>query len=78
MKEQGGSVVEARQEEMRSKGRIGERFRAECTPGYYNNEGKAGNKLGFFTGTYGAGPIKFFRVLDKWRQEGTLDGVKIS
>ena len=49
----------------------GERFYAECTPGYYNNEGKPNeNPVGFRSGTYGAGPIRFFRVLDEWRQNG--------
>ena len=32
--------------EMQSKGRIGRRFFAACTPGYYNDEGKLNNPLG--------------------------------
>ena len=55
---------------------LGERFRAECTPGYYNNEGKLKNPNGFFTSGYGGGPIKFFRILEDWRDRGTFDGVE--
>jgi cyclohexanone monooxygenase len=63
---------------MASKARLGARFRAECTPGYYNNEGQTGNPNQFFNGAYGAGPIRFFRILDEWRENGRLDGVAIS
>ena len=35
--------------------RLGERFYAECTPGYYNNEGRPGEGDGFLSGQYGAG-----------------------
>ena len=63
-------------EEMQSKARFGEKFRAECTPGYYNNEGKPGNPNGFFSGAYGAGPVMFFRILDAWRQKGDFDGIE--
>ena len=64
--------------EMRDKARIAERFYAECTPGYYNNEGKLDTSNGFFAGTYGAGPIKFFRILDDWRSTGQLEGVELT
>ena len=84
VREQEGSVVEITEEaeqgwvdEMNAKARLGKRFRAECTPGYYNNEGKTGNANGFFAGSYGAGPVAFFRVLDRWREEGQLDGCLI-
>ncbi len=64
--------------EMKDKSRIAERFYAECTPGYYNNEGKLDTDNGFFAGTYGAGPIKFFRILDDWRSTGRLEGVELT
>jgi len=35
------------------------------------------NPNGFFAGVYGAGPIKFFRMLDKWRTEGDMNGVQL-
>ena len=33
---------------------------------------------GFFTAMYGAGPIKFFRILDEWRSTGRLEGIDLS
>ena len=84
VRDRGASVVEATPEgeqawveEMERKSRIGARFRAECTPGYYNNEGQAGNPNGFFSASYGAGPVKFFRILDEWRASGELEGCEI-
>ena len=71
---------EAEQEwvdEMIDKARLGERFRAECTPGYYNNEGKSGNGNGFFAANYGAGPVKFFQILEDWRDDGSLSGCEL-
>jgi len=58
----------------------GERFYAECTPGYYNNEGrpKGGAENGFLTGQYGGGPIEFFNILEDWRAEGDMKGMDIS
>ena len=64
--------------EMQDKARIAERFYAECTPGYYNNEGKLDTSNGFFAGTYGAGPIRFFRILNDWRSTGRLEGVELT
>jgi len=59
--------------------RMGERFYAECTPGYYNNEGKPeSNANGFLSGQYGGGPIEFFEILKKWRDEGELRGLETS
>ena len=62
---------------MESKAKMGEQFRAECTPGYYNNEGKPGNPLGFFSFAYGAGPLRFFEILDEWRNAGELEGCEL-
>ena len=82
---QGATRIEATREaeeawlaEMQDKAKIAERFYAECTPGYYNNEGKLGNPNGLFAGTYGAGPIKFFSILDEWRSTGRLEGVELT
>ncbi len=63
--------------EIRRAASMGTRFYTECTPGYYNNEGKLGNPLGFFAGTYIEGPIKFFELLEEWRADGRLDGVDL-
>jgi len=62
-------------QEVKRTANFGERFRSECTPGYYNNEGKLANPNGFFTSGYGGGPIKFFRILEDWRNSGKFDGV---
>jgi cyclohexanone monooxygenase len=63
--------------EMKRAQTIGRRFYSECTPGYYNNEGKLGSPIGFFAGTYVEGPIKFFNLLEDWRAEGNLTGVEL-
>jgi cation diffusion facilitator CzcD-associated flavoprotein CzcO len=64
-------------DEVRSLARIGARFYMECTPGYYNSEGASGNKGGFFSDMYGAGPLRFFDVLEEWRANGTLEGLEL-
>ncbi|MBS0362618.1 MAG: NAD(P)/FAD-dependent oxidoreductase [Proteobacteria bacterium] len=65
-------------QEIRDLARVGERFYRECTPGYYNSEGAAGNRQGFFSEMYGAGPLKFFDVLAAWRADGSLPGMALS
>ncbi|MCA2225961.1 flavin-containing monooxygenase [Nonomuraea aurantiaca] len=47
------------------------RFQAECTPGYYNNEGKPRP----VSQTYGPGPVAFHDLLRRWRAEGGMDEV---
>ena len=47
-------------EEIIKMSRLSESFQAECTPGYYNNEGKP-NLKSVQNGSYGAGPVKFLR-----------------
>ncbi len=56
--------------------RLSESFQAECTPGYYNNEGKP-NPKSVQNGSYGAGPVKFFKVIEDWREDGTLEGLEL-
>jgi cyclohexanone monooxygenase len=73
-------TVEAEQayvDEVRSLARMGLRFYMECTPGYYNSEGAAGNKAGFFSDMYGAGPLRFFEKLAAWRSDGQLEGLAL-
>jgi cyclohexanone monooxygenase len=52
-------------------------FLADCTPGYYNQEGAAteGNS---FLGAYTPGLNAFSRLLEKWRGEGNLEGLELS
>ena len=82
---QGANRIEATLEaehawvdEMQARAHLGVKFYTACTPGYYNNEGALGNPNGLFAGMYGAGPIKFFRLLDRWRADGGLPGVALS
>jgi cation diffusion facilitator CzcD-associated flavoprotein CzcO len=55
---------------------LGKRFYAECTPGYYNQEGKVDGE-GFFSNQYGGGAPEFFDILDGWRAEGNLLGLEM-
>ncbi|WP_030255453.1 flavin-containing monooxygenase [Streptomyces violens] len=41
------------------------RFLAECTPSYYNNEGKPSGR----SESYGGGPVEFYGMLRRWRAE---------
>ena len=84
LRERGATTTEATAEgeaawlaEMDSKAKMGEQFRLECTPGYYNNEGQTGNRNSFFEYSYGAGPLRFFEILKDWRASGRLDGSEI-
>jgi cyclohexanone monooxygenase len=58
--------------------RLNLRFLNECTPGYYNNEGSPGANTGLAAGSYGRGPIEFFKLLKEWREEGTLAGLELA
>ena len=51
-------------------------FFEECTPGYYNNEGKPGERSGQ-NGFYGGGSEAFFKLLREWRAAGTLAGLEL-
>ena len=55
-----------------------QQFFAECTPGYYNNEGKPGQGNSLLDGQYGGGPEEFFQIIRKWRDEGTLSGLEVA
>ena len=52
-------------------------FFENCTPGYYNNEGKPGERSAQ-DGFYGGGSPRFFSILEAWRAEGTLPGMVIT
>jgi cyclohexanone monooxygenase len=51
-------------------------FFENCTPGYYNNEGKVG-ELSVQNGFYGGGSIEFFKILEDWRAAGRLEGLEL-
>ncbi|WP_245659252.1 flavin-containing monooxygenase [Streptomyces ochraceiscleroticus] len=47
------------------------RFLAECTPSYYNNEGKPSGR----SESYGGGPVEFYALLRRWRAETGMSDV---
>lgn len=55
---------------------IGRRFQEECTPGYYNIEGKP-SELAARNGPFGAGPIAFVKRLEDWRASNDLPGLEL-
>ena len=56
--------------------RLAQNFLEECTPGYYNNEGKPGERSGQ-NGFYGGGSEAFFEILREWRAAGALEGLEL-
>jgi cyclohexanone monooxygenase len=56
---------------------IRQQFLEECTPGYYNNEGKP-SVAAVRNGPYGAGSIAFIKLLEDWRAEGSLKGLELN
>ena len=61
--------AEARWQELFvAKSRPRDNFLRECTPGYYNNEGKVTGST-FFSG-YGGGPFEYLQILQDWRGSG--------
>ena len=56
--------------------KFSQKFYEDCTPGYFNNEGKPGDANGLFSGGFGDGPLKFFELLSTWRESDTLDGLE--
>jgi len=53
-----------------------QKFQEDCTPGYYNNEGKP-SALAARNGAFGAGPIAFVKILEDWRAAGDLAGLEV-
>lgn len=51
-------------------------FFKECTPGYYNNEGKA-SVAAARNATYAGGSPAFLKLLREWREKGDLDGLDV-
>jgi hypothetical protein len=54
-----------------------QRFLSECTPGYYNNEGKPADSTGLFGEQYGGGPVEFHEIIRQWRADGQMKGLKL-
>ena len=56
--------------------RMNEKFLADCTPGYYNNEGRPSERS-LQDANYGAGSPAFFKLLEEWRAEGLMRGLEL-
>ena len=67
---------EAWVDEIVRKSALREKFLEECTPGYYNNEGKQG-AIARQNTSYGAGPNAYFAVLEGWRKGGEMEGLAL-
>jgi cyclohexanone monooxygenase len=54
-----------------------EPFLSECTPGYYNSEGRRGPRI-FKSNPYWGGPMEFIALLERWREDGTFPGLEVT
>ena len=50
-------------------------FLANCTPGYYNNEGQGPSPHSLLAG-YSAGAPAYFRYIEQWRNSGDFEGLE--
>jgi len=49
----------------------------ECTPGYYNNEGRPiGRREKLNAAGYPGGPVAYFEYIDAWRRSGAFEGLE--
>ncbi len=49
----------------------------DCTPGYYNNEGRSAGRRGTLNSMgYPEGPVAYFGYIDAWRSSGDFEGVE--
>jgi cation diffusion facilitator CzcD-associated flavoprotein CzcO len=51
-------------------------FQDTCTPGYYNDEGVKGRPAQ--SRSYAPGLVPFVRLLEAWRESGTLEGMDLT
>jgi cation diffusion facilitator CzcD-associated flavoprotein CzcO len=48
----------------------------DCTPGYYNNEGRDSGQRGKLNVGYPQGASAYFRYLEEWRSSGRFEGLE--
>lgn len=49
----------------------------DCTPGYYNNEGRPmGRRERLNMAGYPAGPVAYFQYIERWRTKGDFEGLE--
>ncbi len=65
-------VTDAAQESwldtLRAKSSVDQDFLRDCTPGYYNNEGRNQDES-IWVSSYGGGPFEYMELLDEWRAQ---------
>lgn len=50
----------------------------DCTPGYYNNEGKpVGRRERLNMSGYPQGPVAYFQYIERWRSSGEFTGLEL-
>lgn len=75
--ERGATIVEPAPEAerawvatIRGKDQSIQEFQRDCTPGFYNDEGKVGEVVSRVDEIYGGGPIEFYALIRRWRGDG--------
>lgn len=53
------------------------KFWEDCTPSYFNSEGKPRNPKGLLVGRYPRGAKEYFMMLHDWREDGSLRGLVV-
>jgi cyclohexanone monooxygenase len=48
----------------------------DCTPGYYNNEGREPGPAARLAVGHPAGPMAYFKYIDAWRNAGAFEGLE--
>ncbi len=48
----------------------------DCTPGYYNNEGREPGPAAKLSVGHPAGPMAYFKYIDGWRNSGRFEGLE--
>ena len=48
----------------------------DCTPGYYNNEGREPGPAAKLNVGHPAGPMAYFKYIDGWRNSGQFEGLQ--
>ncbi|HUD69476.1 MAG TPA: NAD(P)/FAD-dependent oxidoreductase [Acidimicrobiales bacterium] len=51
---------------------------ADCTPGYYNNEGQPNGRNGDSFRGYPLGAVAYFEYIEQWRNDDAFDGLRFS
>jgi cyclohexanone monooxygenase len=64
------------QQQLRAVAGARRKYDAECTPGYYNNDGQPNAETGL-QAFYQGGSAEFFEILEAWRADGSFAGFEL-